>query len=270
MEVKLKELNKILESEEHIYKKIKSMIESRLEFYPNGKLKIKKSNGKTYYANTFYNENLSKSECYIGKKNINLIKSLAQKGYEISILSLIDNNLRAIEAFKKRYNFNGVESAYSNLSLERQQLVKPVLLTPQQKHAIWKARDYENKEFINEEKLIYTLKNERVRSKSEKILADLFNHMGIDYKYEKALRLSNSLTIYPDFTFLSPDGDREIYWEHLGMIDKADYILQAVERIETYHSHGIFLGDQLLLSFEGNKHLINLSYVKKVAGRYLL
>lgn len=45
---------------------------------------------------------------------------------------------------------------------------------------------------------------ERVRSKSEKILADYFYRRKIPYKYECPLTLKGVGTVYPDFTFLSP------------------------------------------------------------------
>ena len=64
-----------------------------------------------------------------------------------------------------------------------------------------------------------TEKGERVRSKSEKILADYFYRNNILYQYEKPLYLKGYGTIYTDFTFLSKKTRKEIYWEHEGIVN---------------------------------------------------
>ena len=55
-----------------------------------------------------------------------------------------------------------------------------------------------------EQKIFYTKKGEYVRSKSEKILADMFYDLNIPYEYECQLILRNGYEYYPDFTFISP------------------------------------------------------------------
>lgn len=57
---------------------------------------------------------------------------------------------------------------------------------------------------------IYTQKGERVRSKSEKTLADYFYYHGIPYKYECPLLLKGFGIIYPDFTFLTRRSQKEM------------------------------------------------------------
>lgn len=52
----------------------------------------------------------------------------------------------------------------------------------------------------------YTMKNERVRSKSEKIIADELYMQKIPYKYELPIQLENRgriIEIYPDFTAIN-------------------------------------------------------------------
>ena len=68
--------------------------------------------------------------------------------------------------------------------------------------------------------MILTAKGERVRSKSEKILADYFYSRKIPYHYEKPLHLRGYGIVYPDFTLLSRKTRREVYWEHEGLVEK--------------------------------------------------
>lgn len=73
----------------------------------------------------------------------------------------------------------------------------------------WYKEEYLGKEFKEGMPVILTEKGERVRSKSEKILADYFYRKNILYKYEKTLYLKGYGTVYPDFTFLSRKAGEE-------------------------------------------------------------
>ena len=105
---------------------------------------------------------------------------------------------------------------YLNLHEERKKLVEPVELPWEQQLEQWNAKEYKQKEFQEGTAVILTEKGERVRSKSEKILADYFYRNGIPYKYEKPLYLKGLGIVHPDFTFLSGKTKQEIYWEHDG------------------------------------------------------
>ena len=75
------------------------------------------------------------------------------------------------------------------MNKERQALVTPVESTWDQLLKMWYEEEYQGKEFKEGTPLILTEKGERVRSKSEKILADYFYRNNIPYKYEKPLYL---------------------------------------------------------------------------------
>ena len=68
----------------------------------------------------------------------------------------------------------------------RQLLVTPIEPTWDQLLTKWYEEEYQGKEFKEGTPLILTEKGERVRSKSEKILADYFYRKNILYKYEKS------------------------------------------------------------------------------------
>ena len=121
-----------------------------------------------------------------------------------------------------------------------------------------------------ESPLILTEKGERVRSKSEKILADYFYRKNILYKYEKPLHLKGYGTVYPDFTFLSRKTYREIYWEHEGMMDKQDYARAAVRKIESYQINHIYPGERLIITFETEQNILNSKIIENLIEKYLL
>ena len=112
-------------------------------------------------------------------------------------------------------------------------------------------------------------RGERVRSKSEKILADYFFRNDVLYKYEKPLNLSGYGMVFPDFTFFSKKLRKEIYWEHEGMMDKPEYAVKAVKKLNSYQKNGILPGERLILTFETEQDVLNTSIVKQLVDRYL-
>lgn len=156
------------------------------------------------------------------------------------------------------------------LMMEKEVLVMPIEPTWEQKLAQWDGETYQGKEFYEGTAVIITEKGERVRSKSEKILADYFYRNNIIYKYEKPLFLKGYGTVYPDFTFLSRKTGEEIYWEHEGMMDKSDYAKTAVKKLESYQKNGIYLGERLIATFETEQTLLNSQIIEQLVQKYLL
>lgn len=62
---------------------------------------------------------------------------------------------------------------------ERQKLVTPIWVPDDEFVQVWQQEEYTGKEFAEGIPEFYTEKGERVRSKSEVIIADLFNKNGI-------------------------------------------------------------------------------------------
>ena len=163
-----------------------------------------------------------------------------------------------------------IDSELPKLHTQRQLLVTPIEPIWEKELALWYDSEYHGKEFYEGTAEIVTEKGERVRSKSEKILADYFYRNNILYQYEKPLYLKGYGTIYPDFTFLSKKTRKEIYWEHEGMMDKPEYAKSAVKKIESYQRNGIHLGERLILTFETELTVLNSQIVEELVERYLV
>ena len=163
-----------------------------------------------------------------------------------------------------------IDSELPKLHTQRQLLVTPVEPIWEKELAKWYDSEYHGKEFYEGTAEIVTEKGERVRSKSEKILADYFYRNNILYQYEKPLYLKGYGTIYPDFTFLSKKTRKEIYWEHEGMMDKPEYAKSAVKKIESYQRNGIHLRERLILTFETELTVLNSQIVEELVEKYLV
>lgn len=97
--------------------------------------------------------------------------------------------------------------------------------------------EHDNQQRYFEEKLIHkTSRGEMVRSKSEVIVANILDKLGIDYTYEKPLQIQNKMYI-PDFT-LRYQG-KIAYLEHLGMIGNKAYEKHWKEKEMYYQESNI-------------------------------
>jgi hypothetical protein len=95
-----------------------------------------------------------------------------------------------------------------------------------------------------EDRLIHrTARGERVRSKSEVILADKLHQLGIAYEYERVFRGADGSCRYPDFTVDDPASGVTVIWEHLGMLTVPEYKRSWERKLAWYAKNGVLPGD---------------------------
>ena len=263
-------MKQLLEEEKRLAQIIET-VQKRLVDDIEGKLWISTTRGvPQYYYCTEQNVRTKLKGNYIPKSNIKLAAQLAQKEYDKAILKCAEQRLKQIQKITKNYNDNEIEHIYTSSHVARRKLIQPVEPTWEQKLSAWYKKEYVGKEFRDDVPLILTEKGERVRSKSEKILADYFYHHGILYKYECPLYLRGVGIVNPDFTFISPKTGREMYWEHEGRMSDPSYVEKAIRKINSYQNNGIFVGEDLLLTFETEKTVLNMKTVELMVEKYLM
>lgn len=262
------ELKKQLLHEQERLEKIHKKVKQELENAPEGTLRLGKSQGCTQYYHC--KKGTTHNGVYIPKREMELVRQLAQKAYDERILRYTENALLKMGRVLKGYEDDGIEKIYLSEHPQKQKLITPVEPTFQQKLERWLTEPYVGKSFGEDAPVIVTNSGIRVRSKSEKIMADYFDSIGLAFKYECPLHLKPYGTIYPDFTFLSRRTGREVYWEHEGMMDNPEYARAAVQKIGLYEMNGIFPGEDLILSFETSTSVLNTVLIKSLTKRYLL
>ncbi len=254
----------LLQEQKHLQSIIANVSESKAAT-PEGRLRISVDHGVTRYyqcVNDRYGE-------YIPRENVQLSRQLAQKSYNDAVLKTAEARSKHIARCLKDYDDDEIEQLFTSLHPERQKLITPVEPTFSQLQEQWYSEPYVGKDFKEGLPEIYTENGERVRSKSEKILADFFYRNDILYKYEKPLKLSGYGMVYPDFTFFSKKLGKEIYWEHEGMMDKPEYAITAVKKLNSYQMNGIMPGERLILTFETELDVLDSRIVSELANRYL-
>ena len=262
----MKGLKKLLLEEQFRLERVIRETKARLENAPEGRLRLSKSHNHIQY---YYCTEENKSGDYIPKEHVMLAQQLAQKSYDYKILRLAEKRISQIKKIVKDYTDDELENVYLKEHLERQKLIEPIECTWEQRLNEWQAKEYKGKDFQEGTPIILTEKGERVRSKSEKIMADYFYRNGIEYKYECPLYLKGVGTVYPDFTFLSKKTNEEIYWEHNGRCDDGAYARTMVKKINAYENNGIFPGERLILTYETEQTILNTSKIEQLVKRYL-
>lgn len=260
-------LRNLLLEEQHKLESIMRETKARLNKAPKGSLRLSTShNHIQYYCCT----DKKKSGDYISKENKALAQQLAQKSYDEKVLRLAEKRYSQIQRLVIDYADDELENIYLKEHPQRRELICPVEQPWEQRVNEWKSKEYKGKDFVEGTPIILTEKGERVRSKSEKIMADFFHRKGIAYKYECPLYLKGMGTIYPDFTLLSKKTGAEIYWEHNGKCDDPAYAKDMVRKINTYESNGIFPGERLILTYETEQTILNTGKIEQLVNRYLL
>ena len=152
----------------------------------------------------------------------------------------------------------------------QKKLLCPLVLPDDQFIEQWENYQFEPKGFSEGFPAIISERGERVRSKSEKIIADKLYMTGIPYRYECPFWINNSMVIHPDFTALNKRTREIYYWEHFGMVGDNKYGEEMVRRIDLYESNGIFLGEQLLATFETKQQPLTKEALDRLIRKYLL
>lgn len=249
------------------YERIIQKTEKRLAKAPEGSVIIHRhGKGYQYYQRS---DPEDRNGIYIPVSKKKTAFELIQKKYDSQILRSARKQLAEIKRFLQKYDPGSLEEIYSLLSDARKKAVIPAELPEDDYAEIWQAVDYEHKIISEATPEHFTNKGERVRSKSEVIIADALHRAGIPYRYECPLKLEGQI-IHPDFTILRKYDKKEFYLEHLGMMDDTEYRNNALSRIIFYENNNIFPGDRLIITAETIKRPLNTSDVNRVIRHYLL
>lgn len=264
----MKSIKTVLKERKEQLLKIKKEKERALKNVPTGHLRICQRGEKVQ----FYHRTDPKdfNGVYIPQKSIGMAQKLAQKDYDEKILSSINKELYALDKYLMLGPEISAEEIYENLREERRKLISPITESREEFISNWEKTEYVGKTFEAFTPMLYTAKGERVRSKSEVIIADSLNREGVPYRYECPLYVEGWGTVYPDFTVLNVSERKEIYWEHLGMMDDIEYIEKALDKINIYAQNNILPGKNLILTYETAKMPLNQKIVQLMIEQYLV
>lgn len=241
--------------------------EGALSEAQEGVINVARSGERIQY---YYKRNpVDSQRSYLKTAQLPLVKALCQKDYDQKVLQAAQKELKLLEKFAASYPKHQYEDIYESLNEDRRKYVNPIILPDDQFIKIWQEKEYQKKGFRDAAPEYYTNNGERVRSKTEILIANALDKHNIPYRYKCPLYLNGYGTIHPDFTVLNVRLRKEFFWEHMGMMDDPEYSKEALQRITMYEKNNMFPGKQLILTHETSKSPINSKLIEKMIIQYL-
>ena len=205
-------------------------------------------------------------------KEFNQISEMALAEYRKELKPILETEIRylrhALETEAK------LIEVYNNLYEGKRVVFEPDILPVSEKMMRFEQEEYEGLPFDeNDRTEYYTNRGERVRSKSEKIIADELNRQGIPYKYEKPLKLlvdGKIKEFYPDFTVMNITDGEIKYLEHLGMMDNPLYFKNTLSKLDIYEKNKLLVGRDVILLHESSYRPLNTKVITDYINEFLV
>ena len=197
-----------LKKEHHFLGNMINDINKELRHLPSGSVQIRKhKKGIQFYH---YTDPMKKEGKYLSVKKQNLALALVRKGYLLRLLGAAKKDHQLIEYFLKKYDLKALQEVFLKESPVRQNLLfsstsgqasgqntflsYPGIILPDALYAeTWENCEYERKPFSEDTPVHCTMKQERVRSKSEVLIANSLFRLGVPYRYECPLSLEKNV-----------------------------------------------------------------------------
>lgn len=270
IEKRLTDLQTILASKKKSYEKA-----------PQGRIRISQNGGHPEYY--LVAERGSLRGKYLPHSQKTLARQLIQKDYDARLIKLLQNEITALQIYLKQTDQGrAIPELYDSLCPARRALITPAILTNEQYTARWQEVSWTGRPFAPDTPYICTARGERVRSKSEVIIADTLLRYNIPYRYEFPITLKrinpddirrdfgSSITLYPDFLCLNTRTRTEFYWEHFGLMDDPDYSKNAAGKLRLYTENGILPGRNLIITMETQTEPPSIKALEKLIEEFLL
>lgn len=242
------------------------MLERETKLLPKEKIYSASSHGSSQY----HIVNTKNQKTYLSKKHISKITDCVQREYNEKVLVELDKELVTLKCLEKNYKSGAVEQIYLDMPEAKRMLVEPVISTDDEYVKAWQAVEYEHMGFAEGSPEYYTDKGERVRSKSEVIIANKLFSNGVPYRYEFPIYKDGKVVSNADFLCLNVARRKEYVWEHFGMMDNEDYANSAVKKIANYQKMGYYLGQNMIATFESGICPQNTYLMEDLIKKFLL
>ena len=232
---------------------------------PEGELLV--SPGSTSNSFRYYLRESTKDKCgvYLDRSRDSDKRKYAVKKYIKELLKNIENEIKKLERIQRLDVSDSIISTYESLNPGVKKLINPINVDDETFIKMWMTENYDGLEFDpRDQSSFYSDKGERMRSKSEVIIANTLNRMKIPYKYERPVKRVNGELLFPDFTVLDVKKRKVKYWEHLGKMDDMVYVTRNLWKLDEYRKIDIRLGLNLILTYEsslnplGTKEIYNV------------
>lgn len=204
---------------------------------------------------------------YLKKENLILAKKLAYKKYLQLKIDLLEATLEDIKSTRanKLKALTRLDSFLADS--EYLQLIEDFFPDKKAEQQLWMTSDYPKNTNYPEHLIHETVGGLKVRSKSESMIAIALYENAIPFRYENIITLQGQ-SFAPDFTILHPNSNRQMFWEHFGLMDNEDYFEDFAYKIKLYAREQIILGDNLIATFETMNTPLSFTTINNLINQY--
>ena len=266
--INAEDIRKDLEVRKFRIEKLMTRLSRRINAAPPGFLRITRSHNREQFYQTI--EPNEKPGTYISCNNQALPAKLAQKDYDTKLLEVLKQQHKTIDRFLKDFNPEAAKQVYEKLNTTRQLLVKPEFISDEEYINQWMSIPYTRPPFKENTSEHYTAKGERVRSKSEILIADALNRYNIPYRCEFPVYSGGVIFAAPDFNCLNVRLRKEYYWEHLGKMGDEAYADANKDKLDKYALEPDFDETRLIITMETGNKPLNTKVIEEKIRKYLL
>lgn len=259
------EIQLVLSGELKKLENLQRKLKNSLHTAPIGTLHILQKNGK---SPQYYLYEGREKRKYISKKNIEFARGLAQKEYEQKLLNQVEERIQCIQNMIKTYQVPLV-SIYQEMPETKKTLITPYELSDKEFVKQWYSDHPGCMNIYPISTNYYSNQGIQVRSKSEKIIADMFEKYKVPYVYEPSIHLKSGSIVYPDFLVLNRRLRKQFIYEHFGIMSDPQYSDRTIEKISIYQQNGYFPGDNFLFSMESQNKPLDTRCIEKMIENYL-
>ena len=250
-----------------------SFFRKKLQGLPKGTLKSVSIHRKEEECYRYYcrSDGYDATGRYLKKEEIDFAKQLAQKEYYEKALKVAGREKALLGRFLEHSDENALLKVYSDMTEGKRILVEPYVLTDDEFARRWQEKKYIGGKFEEDDPAYYTKRGDRVRSKSEQIIADRLFDAGVPYRYEYPFvyeTFEGKKQIFTDFTALNRRTRKAYRWEHFGRMDDPKYRKSFFWKQFIYSQNNCIPGIGIIFTFEDSENPLDSRYVDIVIEKY--
>ncbi|MCR5671567.1 MAG: hypothetical protein K6G10_11235 [Butyrivibrio sp.] len=234
---------------------------------PDAHVRVTYSHG---YPQLNYRKDGSAKGHYLKKSDHQKAVVLLQRKYEEKLAKELHANKNRLEKFLKNYDPSFIEKAYEDFGDFKKKLIAPIRPSDEEFVRSWTEEHPAGQNPYPEKPKYQSAQGTPIRTKSEKIIADLLESYNVPYRYEPKLVLKGGIVKYPDFAILNLRERKTVYWEHLGLVSDEEYASANFKKLALYETNGIILGERLIITFETEKAPLNIALLKRKIEIHIL
>jgi len=234
-----------------------------------GALKVNSVNGKPYYY-TVTCDHYKRHTYYIGGQNHPLVQAIQQRRFFETVVANLESNIKEMKRLRDKYrpiDPNRLRETFP----KAYQFDDPRCfeLAGTVDEEAWKRAAYESSKSHPENLKHVAADGARVRSKSEVIITNILHAYGLTIRHEEE-RVFAGMPIAPDFIIYSNKLQREIVWEHFGMMSRPGYRREYVEKMTAFTEAGYYPYVNLITTFDDIDGNIDSQQIDRLAQEYFL